>query len=209
MENVTAVIPEFEAEVYQVTYYDFVDAVAINGYGPDETIMNDYKAILEQEHWYVFDKGSDTFGAISENEQLRIDFYFNQERNEFNVDVFAYVKPVKNWPYDEIKQIIEEIGATGTVLPFTYENSGFAINDFSYYSVDISVGSVQKAQELAALYNQDLVKAGYEEYLYYCGDITYMFPGTTLCYRAAQVLGPIVSIELFSKADIDQYYADK
>lgn len=208
--GITDEIVSFEAVSYVVSYYPDVSRIAINGFGNKRDITSAYKEKITNAGWKVSDGfGDNDYVAISKNEQLEINFYYEEDKDNFNVDISIYNKPIDGWPYEQIAQIVETMGATGTVLPFKYENSGFTINDFAYYSIDVSVESVSKAQELATLYNQDLVNAGYEKYLDYFGDVTYMYPGTTLCYRAAQVLGSVVSIEIFTKTEIDNYYSTK
>lgn len=198
IENPTTKIPEFEADFYQVSYYDWVGAVAINGYGPDSTVVNDYKTVLEENSWIVFEKNEDTFGAISPNQEIRIDFYFDADRDEFNVDIFSYIIPVKDWPVDQINEVLTELEATGAILPYQGANSGFEVEyDWEPAIVIVHV-SQKETSELANEYNQYLIDNGYEIYGFLYNEPVYYLPGTTLGYRAASLDDYIVTIEFMN-----------
>lgn len=196
----TDVIPSYEAKLYTCIYYEQYNRVAINGYGNGIDITNSYKTKIIELGWIVKSGNqSDDFIGVSPNEQLEINFYYEEDLDNFNVDVSVYVPPVGNWPSDEISAVLALMNVTGQVEPFTFENSGFAVDD-DYFppAIMVSVESEEVAKQLSTQYNNMLLEKGYVRYLDVYGEPTFYYPGTTLCYRACQVLGPVVSIELFS-----------
>lgn len=189
------VIPEFEAYTTLATYYPLYNALAINAYGYAETIINDYKQILLDDSWNVsYNNDSQEWNAIKEDIELH--FYVDDSKGEFNVDVFKYVAPVEGWPYEEIAKVVEEMGATGEVLPYTGENTGFKV-DTEWYPPAIFI-YCDKSQQAAgaAAYNQYLQDNGYIYAGEMYGDPLYAKPGTTLAMRAL-VMMDVLEIELF------------
>ena len=130
-------------------------------------------------------------------------FYYEGEKANFNIDVFAYAKPVENWPYEEIEAVLIEMNVTGEVLPFRGENYGFVV-DTQYYPPAIIV-SVKNGEQtrLASEYNQMLLDNGYHIAGYIYGDPAYSFDKDTLAYRAVYLQGNTVTIELFNVSELN------
>lgn len=198
-------VPEFDAESFTVSYNSVAHAVAINGFGYDEEIVNTYKQKLENADWTVSNDNENGYNAISPNEDIKINFYIDDANNNFSVDVFAYVKPVDGWPEAEINNLVwEEMGVTGIVPPYEGKNNGFEINtDYFPYAIYVYVDNGTQASSAAA-YNQQLVSAGYEVVGDYFGDV-YSQPGTTLGLHGVYLAGNCFTIELF---DITMIFED-
>lgn len=198
-ENATSTIPEFEADYYQVNYYDWVGAVAINGFGADQNVVVEYKNLLEQNNWIVNLKSSDgTYGAVAPNKDLRIDFYYDVNRVEFNIDIFNYVEETNDWPEEKISSVVSSIEAEGTILPYLGENNGFNVEDYWEPPVVLIYVSFADTKKAADDYNQYLIDSGYVVYGTLYGEAVYYFPGTTLCYRAASLDEYVVTIEFMN-----------
>lgn len=189
------VIPKFEAYTYQVNYYSDIPALAINAVGFKDSIIEDYKRILMNNGWNVsFNELSDEWNAFSKYNDIELHFYLDAEI--FNVDVLHYEPPVENWPYEEIQEVIDYFGATGEVLPFKGEATGFKFDWSTHYypSVFIYCDSDKQVSNRDA-YNQMLLDAGYEEVGELNDEPFYGYPGTTLAYRATIVL-KVLQVEM-------------
>ena len=193
----TTVIPEFEAYTTIASYYEEFRALAINAFGYAETIENDYKQILIEASWSVsFNDDSKEWNAISPNKDIEIHFYVDDEKGNFNVDVFKYVAPVEGWPYEEIANVVEEMGATGEVPAFTGENTGFKV-DTDWYPPAIFIYTDKSKQAAAAAeYNSYIQSLGFVYVGDMYGDPMYAKPGTTLAIRAL-VMMDVLEIEMF------------
>lgn len=200
--NATDVIPSYEAKLYRLAYVSELSALAINGYGNEKDITEEYKAKVSKAGWLVKTSEESGYLAVSPNKQLEMNFYYEEDTDNFNVDVFKYNAPLDGWDEFEIASFVEKnVGATGEVLKFNYQFTEIKLdNGFYPPAIMITVESAAKADELVAKYNQDLVDAGYQKSFPVYGEDTYCYPGTTLCYRASHVVSsePIVTIELFN-----------
>lgn len=189
------VVPEFEAYTVIATYNSFVNAVAINAIGFDDSIIEDYKSILQSNKWNVFyNKTSSEWNAISSDEDIELHFYTDAD-NYFNVDVFAYAAPVEGWPYEEIEEAIEYMEADGEVPPFKGENTGFKV-DWNFPIAIFIYCEASKQEEGRDSYNQSLIDSGYIYVGDMYGDPMYAKPGTTLAMRAL-IMYDVLQIELF------------
>lgn len=178
-------IPEFEAYAVQANYYEQYRVLAINATGYADNIIDTYSNILKTANWTVsFDDTIDEYIAISPDKDIKLQFYIEDDKQLFNVDVFSYTPPVQNWPYEQIAAAVESIGATGEILPY--------LGTFTGVTVDLDWGDpaiivdVQAGTEVtsANAYNQMLVSKGYviadEQYLF---EDIYVLPGTDLGCR--------------------------
>lgn len=202
LPTATDVVPSFDAKTYVATYYSDLNRLAINGYGVSAEILNEYKTKVTNLGWVTRKGDSDDYFAISPNEQLEINYYYESDKDQFNVDVAKYVAPVEGWPAQEIADIVSEMGATGTVLPYLGENKGFS-TDTDYYPpiVKIATATDKEAEDGTAAYNQYLLDSGYVKSVQVYSEDTYVYPGTTLIYRAAHLTSCIITIELFNLND--------
>ena len=178
-------IPEFEAFTTIATYYPQYRVLAINAMGYDDKIINEYKQILEDKNWVVtFDDTIDEYVGISPNKDIKVQFYIEDDKGIFNIDVFSYTPPVANWPYEQIANAVASIEATGEILPYLGEFTGVTV-DLDWGDPAIIV-DVQAGTEVtsANAYNQMLVSKGYviadEQYLF---EDIYVLPGTDLGCR--------------------------
>lgn len=202
LPTATDTIPTFTANTYVATYYPEFKRLAINGYGVDTNITSTYKTKIEGLNWTTRAGDSDDYYAVSPSKQLEINFYYNSDKDEFNVDVAVYVAPVEGWPYEEIATIVSNMGATGTVLPYTGTNKGFSTDtDYNPPIVKVATATDQEAIDGVVSYNQALLDAGYEKSIQVYGEDTYVYPGTTLIYRATHLTSKIITIELFNLND--------
>ena len=192
------VIPEFEAEFYQVNYYDFINAAAINGFGPEEGALVDYRVMLELDGWVTSIVDENSYKAVSPNFDIRIDFYYDISRDEFNIDIFTYIAAVDNWPTEEINTIVAEIEAEGTILPYLGENKGFTVDDRAFPPAVLIETSTKDTSSLVDEYNQYLLDSGYIVYGTLYGEPIYFMPGTTLGYRATKLSDYYVTIEFIN-----------
>lgn len=178
-------IPEFGAYSVQVNYYSQYNVLAINGVGYSENIINEYTLALQKESWSVsFDDSIDEYVAISKDKDVKIQFYIEEDKQIFNVDVFSYTPPVENWPYEEIAAVVKDMGATGEILPFLGSFSGVTVDlDWGDPAIIVDVPAGSEVASANA-YNQMLVSKGYviadEQYLF---EDIYVLPGTDLGYR--------------------------
>ena len=197
------VIPKFEAYTTKVNFYDssLIRAIAINAYGFSDTIIEDYKTTLTNEGWAItYNDYSKEWNAISKDGLVELHFYIDSSKVEFNVDVLEATVPVKNWPYQEIENVITDMGATGEVIPFRGECTGFAVQpDWLPPVVQIFCSKSQQ-ESYANEYNQALLDLGYKEVKNSWDEDCYAFPGTTLAYRAVVVV-EVLEIELFKLAN--------
>lgn len=199
----STVIPKFDAYTVITNFYPNVYALAINAYGFEETIINDYKKILQKAGWSVFfNEESLEWNAISPAKDIEIHFYLDSTETEFNVDVVAYQDPQTVWPAKEIAETVNQMGATGTVIPFSGDAKGFKVDTKYYPPVIFIYCDKDKQESYAEEYNQSLLDAGYELVGTYYGDPLYAYPETTLAYRAVVLVG-VLQIELFNLNNID------
>ena len=197
------VIPEFEAYTIYVNYYDskLIRAIAINAYYFNDSIIEDYKEILSKDNWDVYyNETSTEWNAISNDGLVEIHFYIDHSKNEFNVDVLEKVIPVENWPYEEIEDVIKKLGATGEVIPFKGECTGFSIEPDTLPPAIWIFCAESKQESFAEQYNQSLLDLGYVLVKNSWNEDCYAFPGTTLAYRAVIVVD-VLEIELFKLAE--------
>ena len=179
------VVPEFEAFTVVANYYQQYRILAINAAGYDEKIIDTYTDILESKNWVVtYDETIDQNVAISPDKDIKLQYYIEDDKQLFNVDVFSYTPPVTNWPYEEIAAAVESIGATGEILPYLGAFTGVTVDlDWGDPAiiVDVAAGT-EKAS--AKAYNEMLVSKGYviadKQYLF---EDIYVLPGTDLGYR--------------------------
>lgn len=195
---ITTEVPAFESKTYTVAYNSIAHAVAINGFEYPEGIVEFYKQKLESSYWTVSADNDNGYFAISPDEDIKINFYIDEQNNNFSVDVFAYTKPVTGWPEEEINRVLgEEMGVTGVVPPYEGENNGFEVNlDYFPYAIYVFVNDgTQEAS--ASAYNQQIINAGYQKVGEYLGDPVYSQLDTTLGLRAVFLAGNCFTIELF------------
>lgn len=201
--NTETTIPAFSASNYVVTYYEQYHATAINGYGVDLGIVETYKQVLENNSWNVSKFGEEDYMAISPNEDVKINFYYNDERNEFNVDVFKNVAKSTAWPALEISVLLNSLGITGTVPEYTDANQGFQVdNEYNPPAVFVFMNGGYDAAVTA--YNQKLVSLGYQVIGNMYNEPVYNLAGTTLGLRATYLTGNCITIELFDINEITQ-----
>ena len=198
--NTTTEIPEFEAYTVYATYYPEYGAIAINGYGFSDSIEEDYKQTLISLSWDVFYNETSAVTSPedvrSEAQDIVLHFYVDDEKGDFNVDIFKYTPPVKGWPYEEIATLVEEMGATGEVPPFTGENTGFMVETDWFPPAIFIYCDTNKQQINALAYNKSLLDSGFVYVMDMYGDPVYAKPGTTLGLRALVMMG-VLEIELF------------
>lgn len=201
----TDVVPSFEATSYVATYYSGIKRLAINGYGTATGITNTYKTTLTNAGWSIEDgNGTNDYNAVSPNNQLEINFYYDTSKAEFNVDVSAHNIPVTSWPTIEIESLVSFMGCKGTIEEYTGENLGFAIDlSFYPYAIYVYVSSEQAATSGAEAYNQSLLNKGYSQVAEFYGDPVYSKEGYTIGYRAVHLNGKVVTIELIPAADYE------
>lgn len=194
------VIPEFEAYTTIATYYPQYRILAINASGYEDTIINNYKTTLESENWTVtYDDTIDEYVGISPNKDIKVQFYIEDDKGLFNVDVFSYTPPVKNWPYEQIAGVVADMGATGEILPYLGTFSGVTVDldwEDPVIIIDVPAGTEVAS---AKAYNDMLISKGYvvaDVQVY--GEDIYILPGTTLMYRGVYLNnGHNFTIEMF------------
>lgn len=155
------VIPEFEAEEYQlqdVRYY--IGAFILYAVG-DSSLLNEYVGILDEAGWAVGELEEGVYGAVSPAEDIMLQIDYNSSKGYLEVYIMTYTKPSSEWPTDDVAALVESIEADGTVpaadgLSFTcYEAQG-------YYPPQINVGVEEGTSEAAiAAYIADLKDAGF------------------------------------------------
>lgn len=197
------IIPEFYAYTTKVNFYnsELIRAIAINAYGFNDSIINDYKTALENNNWTIsFNEYSQEWNAISEDELVELHFYIDSSKAEFNVDIFEAKVVVENWPYDEINNVITDLGATGEVVPFKGECTGFTVEASWLPPVICVFCEISKQEFYANQYNESLMNLGYIEVRNSWDEPCYALPGTTLAYRATVVAG-VLEIEMFKLSE--------
>lgn len=194
-------IPAFTAKSYRLNYQPAIPALAINGYEYENGLLEKYTKLLDECGWETyFDENVKENVGISPNKDIKIQYYYTEGINEFNIDVYRYYKPVANWPYDEIAQAITEIGATGEILPFQGNASSFTINwDSNYFAIYIDCPKSDYAKNILE-YNQMLENYGYVPAFEMMGETLYAYPGTTLAYHATVLVG-VFQIEVMKLSE--------
>lgn len=203
----TSVIPLVEATSYVVNIYDDPKAIAINVYGLKNSAVLSYKSIVEKAKWTVEEgDGVGSYWGYSPDEHLKINFYYDETKSEFNIDIFKYEKPVTGWPYEEISSLLTDMGLVGEVLPYRGANNGFEVDPYGYPPA-IYVYVNKGTQEASAkAYNQMLLDSGYvvAGTVFYGATTVYTYPGTTLAYAASYLAENCITIELFSLSQLDK-----
>lgn len=208
-ETTTTVIPSIEATSYIVNLYDTPRAMAINIYGLENTSVAAYKTIVENAGWRVESSSSgDSYFAYSSDEKVKINFYYDEGKSEFNIDVFKYVKPAAGWPTDEINSVLEEMGVVGEIPSYQGKNNGFVVDPYGYppaIFVYVTKGTEAKS---ANDYIQMLLELGYVQAgTAFHGQATvYNFPGYTfyLCAAFLDADTPCFTIEIYTESMLDK-----
>lgn len=155
------VIPEFEAEEYQLQdVRGYIGAFILYASG-DSSLLNEYVGILDDAEWAVSELEEGVYGAVSPAEDIMLQISYSDYYGELNVYIMTYTKPATEWPADDVAALVESIEADGTVpaadgLSFTcYEAQG-------YYPPQINVVVEEgTAEAAAAAYVADLEDAGF------------------------------------------------
>lgn len=174
------VIPEFEAEEYQLQdARAYIGGFVLYGSG-DSSLLSEYTGILDEAGWAVSELEEGTYGAVSPAEDIMLQISYSDYYGELTVYILTYTKPATEWPADEVAALVESIEAEGTVpaaegLSFTcYEAAG-------YYPPQINVGVEEgTAEAAAAAYIADLKDAGFFLVLSSSGYDYYAEEGNTL-----------------------------
>lgn len=177
------VIPKFQAFRNIATYYPEYGVLAINGYGFENTIVNDYKQILKDLGWDVsYNDNSDEWEGVSPAKDIEIHFYLNDSEDEFNVDVMKHAIVISGWPEDQINAAIIAMDATGTVPAYIGGNqTSFAYSDDMFgYMVVVHLKNDIDEQEEASAYINYLTSLGYVDVGTDLVDRYYALPGTTV-----------------------------
>lgn len=207
MPGTTTIIPEFEAYTVIATYYPLYEALAINGYSFENTIIEDYKTTLTNQGWTVsFNDNSSEWNATSPNKDIEIHFYIDENKNEFNVDVLKHVELVEGWPLGGISSLISALGATGTVPMYMGgKQTSFGIMD-DIFGVGIIInlkeninGSDEAVSYIEMIKGQGYVDVGTDGV-----DRFYAYPGTTLGITAYCGLPGSFTIALCNVNDLEK-----
>lgn len=193
------VIPEFKAELYVVNFYEMYGTIAINGYGVDSNIKESYKETITKLGWTVENgETSDDYNGISPAKDVQINFYYDETRDEFNIDVQKKLPETSLWPKEDIANLISTLGLTGEVMEYKGQYSKVKI-DKNYYPPAVIVYVEEGTQRTsAAAYNQMLLDNGYVLAGTMYGEEIYNYPGTTLAYHATYLTGACFTIEIFN-----------
>lgn len=193
-------IPSFEAELYTVNYYPSYATLAINGYGVSEDILETYKTKITSLNWEVsIGNSNDEYQAISPLKDLLITFYYDENKNEFNIDVQKKLEDSSSWPSSTIASLVSEMGLTGEVMEYTGNYSKVVVDNGRYPAIIVYVEKGTEAIN-ANSYNQMLLANGYVVAGTIWGEEVYNKPGTTLVYRATNLTSDCFTIELFDIA---------
>ena len=196
-------IPSFSAELYVVNYYPDYQVIAINGYGVDDNITEIYKNKIEPLGWTVSEgSNDDEYDAISPLKDIEITFYYDEPRNEFNIDVQKKKEESTLWPKDAIAALVESKGLTGEVMEYKGAYSNVELDDIYYPPAIIVYVERGKQRSSAEEYNKMLLDNGYVVIGQMYGEDIYNLPGNTLAYHATYLTGNCFTIELFDIAKI-------
>lgn len=177
------VIPEFKAYTTVATYYSLYGVLAINGYGFADTIISDYKQILQNLSWEVsFNNNSNEWEGVSPDKNIELHFYIDESRAEINVDVMKHAIIVTGWPEEQIASAIEEMEAIGTVPKYIGGNQksfAYSSDMFGYIVVVHLKDNIDETKE-AENYINYLITLGYNDVGTDGVDRYYALPGTTV-----------------------------
>lgn len=195
-----SVIPAFHSKTYDISY-DSAPSIIIMGIGCEEFRIDDYTNILKQNGWTTaFDSKLNVNTAIGNHKDLQIQYYIDLVNLEFIVKAFKYDPYTADWPYEEIENVISDLGATGEVLPYDGENFGFYVDRYpggdQAPAIYIKVGEFGRTK--ADSYDYYLEDHGYVYTDSEDGWPIYTYPGTTLTYGAFYEDGKdYISIRLY------------
>lgn len=196
-EDTETVIPSFEAELYVVNYYPTFATLAINGYGVDEKIVSLYKDKVEQLNWVTSETDNEgEYEAVSPLEDIKITFYYEASKDEFNIDVQKKAEETSSWPKESLAGLLAKLGYTGEIMKYLGEFESVEVDDNIYYPTVIVYVEKGTEQAAAAAYNQMLLNNGYIKAGTMYGEDFYYYPGTTVAYHATCLGGDCFTIEI-------------